>query len=199
MIHSYLRAIFSKALLLALIAFSSPVNADILTGSSVFNFSPNPSVGLNALTVNTNSNMIDIVMSGRNDGWFAVGFGNTEMDGTYAIVIDEAGGITEYQLSQFGQNNVVLQPTISQISNSVLASTRTVHLQRPTTTSGPPYDVFPVTAGSYPLVSATGAGAFGYHLNRAPGSVFLSSVPEPTSMLLVLASVGACLLNRRRR
>jgi PEP-CTERM motif len=197
MVRSTFRSILSKALLLTTVVLSAPVSADILTGSTVFNFSPNPSVSLN-LTVNTTSNVIDIIMSGRNDGWFAVGFGNTDMDGTYAMVIDQLGALTEYQLGNFGMNTE-LSGVGSVVNSNVVGSTRTVQIQRPYTTSGAPYDVFPSLGGSYPLAGATGAGAFGYHLNRGPGSVFLTSVPEPSSALLVLASVGACFLKRRRR
>ncbi len=196
MVQSAIRLI-SKVLLLTTVVLVSPLKADILTGSTTFNFSPNPSVALN-LTVDTTSNVIDIVMSGRNDGWFAVGFGNTDMDGTYAMVIDQLGGLSEYQLGPFGANTL-LSGVGSVISSNVVGSTRTVQIQRPYTTSGPPYDVFPTLGGSYPLAGATGAGAFGYHLNRSGGSVFLTAVPEPSSGLLVLASVGACFLKRRRR
>ncbi len=198
MISSRLLAMFPKAFLLALVVFSSPVKADIMTGSTVFNFSPNPSVGLNNLTVNTTSNVIDIVMSGRSDGWFAVGFGNNTMDGTYAMVIDQLGNLSEYQLGPFGSNTELIG-VASTISSSITGSTRTVQIQRPFTTSGFPFDVFPSTPGSYPLAAATGPGAFGYHLNRSGGSVLLSSVPEPSSVLLVIASAGAFFFNRRRR
>ncbi len=126
-------------------------------------------------------------MSGRNDGWFAVGFGNTDMDGTYAMVIDQLGGLSEYQLGPFGANTL-LSGVGSVISfeccgiDSNSSNPASIHYV------GPPYDVFPTLGGSYPLAGATGAGLFGYHLNRSGGSVFLTAVPEPSSALLVLAS-----------
>ncbi len=182
-------------LLLTIPAFTA--KADLLTGNTLFNFAPNPSVALNLLNVDTTSNMVDIVMSGRNDGWFAIGFGNNVMDGTYAIVINQTGASSEYMLGNFGANTL-LASSVSIVSSNVVGSTRTIHLQRGREGIGAEYYNFPTVPGTILLAGATGPGAFGFHQNRSGGSVTLSAIPEPASASLIVAG-GLIALGFRRR
>jgi len=132
-------------------------------------------------------------MSGRTDGWFAIGFGNDNMINTYAIVITETGAPLEYILQVFGVGNAVITPTVSVIGSSVVGSTRTVHLQR-SLDLGPNPDflqhyVFPTDPGFVALAGATGPGAFIQHDHRDGGGIilFATAVPEPSSTLLLVA------------
>jgi hypothetical protein len=187
---------------IAVMAFAMPAftaKAELLTGNTLFNFAPNPSVSLDLLLVNTTSNLVDIYMSGRNDGWFAIGFGNNTMDDTYAIIIDQAGASSEYKLGPFGANTLIAS-TVSLVSSNVVGSTRTVHLQRSRDlgVGFPDHYVYPTTPGTVLLAGATGPGAFGYHLSRNGGSVQLSAIPEPASTSLILAGGMIALVSRRR-
>ncbi len=185
--------------LLITVVFVSTIRADILTGTTVFSFAPNPSVGLN-LSVDTSTDLADIVLSGRSDGWFSVGFGRTDMDGTYAIVIDQFGLPSEYRLGNFG-TNTLLTSTVSTISSSIDSGTRTVRLQRSRDlgVAFPDHFVFPTMPGEILLAGATGPGAFGYHLNRDGGAVTLSAIPEPSAVWLVSAIGGVAFLRLRSR
>jgi len=178
---------------------SVSLRAEIITGMTIFDFTPDPSVGLN-LSVNTSSNLVDIFMSGRNDGWFAVGFGRRDMDRTYAIVVDQAGMPSEYRLANFGFGNALLANNLSLISNSVNGTIRSVHLQRPRDlgSSLPDHFVFPSLPGDIDLAGASSSGAFGFHANRDGGSITLSAVPEPGSTSLVVACAVVVFGLRRR-
>ncbi len=187
----------------AILLFSVPVasaKADLLTGNTLFDFAPNPSVALN-LSVDTSLNLVDVYMSGRNDGWFAIGFGNNTMDDTYAIIIDQAGASSEYKLGIFG-SNTLLATTVSIVSTNVVGSTRTVHLQRSRDLglSFPDHYAYPTVPGGVLLAGATGPGPFGYHQNRSGGSVTLSvsAIPEPASASLMFVGVLGALVRQRR-
>ena len=197
--HQLCRWLFQSIAIISLTIPAFTAKAELLTGNTLFNFAPNPSVALNLLAVNTTSNMVDIIMSGRNDGWFAIGFGNNTMDDTYAIIIDQTGASSEYKLGIFGSNTLIAS-TVSLVSSNVAGSTRTVHLQRGRDLgiAFPDHYAYPTAPGTVLLAGATGRGAFGYHLNRAGGSVTLSAIPEPASTLLIFAGGLVALVSRRR-
>jgi len=182
-----------------------PLRADlILTGTTLFDFGPQfgpQSIGLD-LSVNPSSNVVDIFMSGRSDGWFAVGFDSTNMINTYAIIITQTGAPVEYLLQEFGVGNAVIAPTVSVIGSSVVGSKRTVHLRRDLDLGGgfPQHYVFPTEPGFVALAGATGPGAFNQHDHRRSGDItlFATAVPEPSSTLLVVVcAVGLFGLHRR--
>ncbi len=179
------KILFVITLLVSLQVNLRTLHADLIVGSTIFDFSPNPSVSL-GLSINTDSNTADIFMSGRSDGWFAIGFGSTTMANTYAIVVENTGNVDEYQLQQFGFGNILLTDQITVVSNEVTGMDRTVHLQRALDVGQPGYYVFPTIASTVNLAGASGPGPFGYHLSRSAGSITLTAVPEPSSLAFAM-------------
>jgi len=172
----------------------------ILSGATNFDFGLQ-SIGIN-LSLNPSSNVVDIFMSGRTDGWFAIGFDNTNMIDTYAIVITQTGAPVEYRLQEFGIDNLLIAPTVSVIGSNVVGSTRTVHLRRELDlgSSFPQHYAFPTTPDFVALAGATGPGTFEFHDHRGGGGItlFATAVPEPSStLLLVVCAVGLFGLRRR--
>ena len=182
------------------VSLKAGVVTEILTGEAFFNFAPNPSVGLD-LSINLSSNVVDIFMSGRDDGWFGIGFGNDNMDDTYAIVITQTGAPSEYRLGTFGVNTPI-DSTVSVIGSSVVDSIRTIHLQRAADlgVAFPQHFAFPTTPGFLALAGATGPGGFNFHQNRGGNVITLSAsaVPEPGSVSLVIACASGFYIVRRR-
>eukprot|EP01084_Bolivina_argentea_P156462 272687_1 len=134
------------------------VSADI-SGNVVMN-------GTQALKVtvtpgSTNGGTVELVFSGNDGGWFAVGFNNTDMKATYSIVVDCTGITYEYYLGSGTCSpgcDTMLSNTYSVKSNSVQGNVRTVDITRPVNdnNNGAMYYNFPTSASSIQLIWAYG-------------------------------------------
>ena len=75
------------------------------------------------------SQHIAIVLTGPADVYYAVGFGNNMMDGTYTIVVDGFGGVTERILGSHSPG-IMLQSSLIVMVNEVKDGIRTVAVLR---------------------------------------------------------------------
>ena len=172
------------------------VNADIVTGSQTMFLPPN-TVSLD-LSINDATDQVDIIAQGRTDGWFGIGFGNTVMNGTYAIIYEFGGGVTERKLGNHNPGSV-LASTVSLVSDTSSGGVRTVHLQRTLDVGNSDYFTFTATPGNIDLISATRTGNFGFHGSSFTiSNIQLSQIPEPTSGVIIgLVFASGALLRRR--
>ena len=53
------------------------------------------------VTLNTNTDSVDVEISGPASGYFAVGFGGTGMNGTYIMLVNSNGTVKERKLGQW--------------------------------------------------------------------------------------------------
>lgn len=142
-----------KILFLALICLFSRLSGQILSGSIVVNSAQNMSLDV---TLNTNLNEVILTLKGPNSTWFAYGFDNSIMDGTYALVVDGNGIVDERKLASqsagFGLNSSIVSTSVS-----VLGNMRTVVLSRPISATGGNHFNFPIVPSSILLIWAFGS------------------------------------------
>lgn len=198
------RAFAKRILLLASISvitsIASPARADLLYGVTQTTF---PSGGTPVdlmLNVDTDLGKVNFEITGRSDGWFAVGFGNSVMANTYGILALQDGSVEERTLNYSGGS--VLTPEVTVLSNTVDGDLRTLLLERDLSVVDTNYYSFPTSETTIALISASAAGGYGYHGadNRSPGSIDLVAVPEPGSIVLLgFATFVVTALRRRRR
>ena len=75
------------------------------------------------------SSQIAIVLTGPSDVYYAVGFGNNMMDGTYTIIVDGFGDVSERILGSHSPGNM-LQSSLTVMINQVKDGIRTVAVLR---------------------------------------------------------------------
>lgn len=148
------------------------------------------------VTVDTATDLATVKLTGRSDGWFGVGLGNTTMPGTYGIIVRVNGTVEERTLDYLGGS--VLTPELTVLSNTLSGGTRVVEVERARDVGDSSYFAFPDSESTIPLIAASALGVYTYHgsTNRSPSSLELQ-VPEPASLLL--AAPAACVILRRRR
>ncbi|ETO03259.1 hypothetical protein RFI_34151 [Reticulomyxa filosa] len=112
----------------------------------------------------------------NNFSWYGIGFGNNIMNGTYAIVIDGYGNVTERQLSNHNEGEL-LDVTVSIVSNDIINGVRTVQLNRKLSAMPPYYD-FSANYNNIAIIFAYG---------QAPG---LSQHQQESSMILTREQHG---------
>lgn len=119
-----------------------------------------------------------------NGAWFGVGLNQTEMDGTYAVVVDGTGAVSEHSLGMHAAGTQ-LPSTITVVSNKLVDAVRTVVLRLPTgagAAAGAP-DWSKVQPGSFPIITAVGSTpTLSYHKFHAAGTVVLGSVGHPSCL-----------------
>lgn len=164
------------------------------SGSATCQAPAGPRVGiadspLVALTVNLTSGSATLRLKGPADVWFGVGFGAASMcllpeadlcpgGGPYAIIV-AGDNVTERKLDDHGPG-VLLRPSVTVASNSVVDGERTVVLTRPL--QGPTGDhySFDLNATSAWTISAQGTSlAFGPHRAHAVTQLTLLAVGQP--------------------
>lgn len=156
--------------LLVLPVFST---AQILQGTTTVSSANNMTI---TVTVNTNTNTVDLTMSGNSTKYFAYGFGGSMMNGTYAIITDGSGNISERNLGN-QQGGTLLTSSLTSSSTSTSGTVRTTTVTRPRTGSNANYFTFPNQAGNISLIWAKGSsGTFGGHSTRGFSSVSLTDI-----------------------
>eukprot|EP01043_Picozoa_sp_COSAG02_P015604 COSAG02_NODE_668_length_18685_cov_185.638976_10_plen_570_part_00 len=134
------------------------------------------------LNMNEHQNMVTIELSGPDKVWFGGGFGADAMSGTYSIVVDGEGKVSEHKLGNHAPGTV-LQPSVKVISSKLLNGRRTVTLTRQIKLAdyaGNYYD-FDLTSTILPVISAVGSGpTFSYHKTHSVATVTLFAESAPT-------------------
>ena len=122
------------------------------------------------VTINTDTDIVDIELIGPSDRWFGVGFGQTSMEG-YAIIASQTSSVLEYKLIN-GTDNIELTSMIAINSDMIDDGIRTIEIRRVRVGSGDHY-TFPNSVGSIDIIwaySSTGSTTFGYHGDISTGA-----------------------------
>ena len=123
-----------------------------------------------SVTINTETDTVDIVLIGPSDRWFGVGFGQSSMQG-YAIVASGATSVVEYRLVR-GSQNIELSSMITIDSDMVDGGGRSISMRRARVGTGDHY-TFPNSPGTIDIIwafSSGGSTTFGYHGNSDTGA-----------------------------
>jgi len=125
------------------------------------------------VTMNTNTDSVDIEISGPASGYFAVGFDATGMNGTYIMLVNANGTVGERKLGQWNGGSALA----SSISYNAITSsgTRTAYIERARIGASTNHYTFPANGGSIALIWAKGGTSFSNHgnSNRGFGSINL--------------------------
>lgn len=127
-----------------------------------------------------------ITLAGPSAVWFGVGFGASNMDGTYAIIVDGTGRVTERKLGKH-LAGTQLKASVKVTNSSVEDGLRTLVLSRQLKGGSADYYSFSVASQDavVNLISAIGSGPkFSYHKSKALSSLALLPVGGESS--------GAC-------
>ena len=174
------------------------VQADIVNGFSLLDGPTNLSIDL---TVNGNSDNVDLIITSQEVGWFAIGFGSQFADGSYAIVHESGSGVQERVLGNFNPG-IQLADSLTVVSDTVSSGVRTLHLQRDRVGLDANYYTFQDIPGVVDINYSLGSGSF---LNefpqQSPTGAFLqlSPVPEPNSVAFLAMTFLAISTRTRRR
>jgi len=130
-----------------------------------------------------------ITMSGPASVWFGTGFGSSNMKGTYAIVVDGSGKVTERTLGDHTAG-ALLPPSVSLRSSKVAGASRVVVLRRPMRAADPRGFSFSANSSVLPLIDAVGSTKqFAHHKAKTAASAVLLPVDAPSAQRQV---GGAC-------
>ena len=124
---------------------------------------------------------VTITLSGPSDGnCFGVGFDTRIMaNSPYTITVDGDGKVTERALADHAAG-VVLNPSVTVISDTVTNRKRTVVLTRPLTGLSPQHHDFDTRQLSLGFISAVGSSsAFGYHTAKTVSTVASGAKRRP--------------------
>ena len=133
-----------------------------------------------SLFIDTVAGTVEITLSGPDNVWFGYGFGGSAMSGTYAIITDGSGGITERNLGNH-TSGTLLTSSITTVSNTVNGSVRTVVVNRALAGLNANYYTFPNATASIPMIWAHGTGStLAYHGAGNRGASTLSVTPDCT-------------------
>jgi hypothetical protein len=140
-----------------------------------------------------------ISITGPDNKWFGVGFGNDVMQDTYAILAQD-GFVEERKMESFGAG-VALAPSFSLLSDSTSGGLRTLELTRPLAGATPDHYTFLAAEAAIPIIAAHGRDLlFEYHEDRAPSTLsFSRAVPVPGALPLCLVTLGALAPRRATR
>lgn len=151
-----------------MLLFGITLQAQIYQGSA----SLGSSITLD-VTMNTNTDSVDVEISGPSSGYYAVGFGGTGMNGTYIMLVNSNGTVGERKLGQWNGGSALT----STISYSAITSsgTRTAYIERARAGASANHFTFPANGGTISLIWAKGGTTFGNHGsgNRGFGSINL--------------------------
>ena len=152
------------------------------------------------LTVNGDTDLVNIVLTGPDTNYFAVGFGNTVMNGTYGIIVDSLTGVLEQKLGNHSAG-IQLTDEVNVMSNTTNSGVRTVHLERARAIGDADYYTFAAAAGTIDLIWTTSEDAWpAFHGSNNFGidAITLSLVPEPITLGVLAMGCVTGLLRRRR-
>ena len=152
-----------KSFILYVLIGINYVYADI-SGMVVLNSTMNQKLSLDIIPDSNNKNTmgnVNIVFSGSTQGWYGVGFNNSDMKATYAIIVDSSGITYEYYLGSGTCSPgccTQLRNTYSVNSNTMNNGVRTVNITRGINdnSNGAEYFTFPTTATDLKLIYAWG-------------------------------------------
>jgi hypothetical protein len=134
------------------------------------------------LDLDSTADTATLTLTGPDSVWFGVGFGAQAMkDAPWAVIVDGTGKVTERKLSDQGQANILLKPSVTVVSTTVNAGLRTVVLTRPLKGATKDYYTFTLDAPKLPFINAVGSTPdFRYHKDKNLGDLTLIALDGPT-------------------
>eukprot|EP00658_Telonema_sp_P-2_P017566 TRINITY_DN16837_c0_g1_i21.p1 TRINITY_DN16837_c0_g1~~TRINITY_DN16837_c0_g1_i21.p1 ORF type:complete len:697 (-),score=123.62 TRINITY_DN16837_c0_g1_i21:336-2426(-) len=117
-----------------------------------------------------------ITLSGPAEVWFGAGFGGTEMQGTYGVVVLPNQSVVERTLGLHTEGSV-LPPSVKLLSSSVTDSIRTVVLERALT--GTHYSFDPAAEAVSTIAAVGSTASFSYHKTRSSSMLMLVRATGP--------------------
>lgn len=152
-------------LFLTILCIYSKPNAALTISTSGNTTVGTQNVGIH-IVIDTDTDLVDIIMSGPSDRWFAIGFGSTVMSNTYTISASNTDTVTERLLGD-QKTGSVLDTTITVLSDTSNDTVRIVHIQRDRVGSTSEYYTFPTTEGEMDFIwahdHANPSSSFAYH------------------------------------
>ena len=142
----------------------------LTTSISLFaqSFSTGTQTLLSGLTANINidadTDITTLTLAGPSNAWFAIGFGNSNMNGTDILMTDGSSTLRD----AYSTSTVTPQAEASQdwvlVSNNISGSTRTIVATRANNTGDSNDYIFNASAGSLSVIYAKGSSSnYAYH------------------------------------
>ena len=142
----------------------------LTTSISLFaqSFSTGTQTLLSGLTANINidadTEITTLTLTGPSNAWFAIGFGNSNMNGTDILMTDGSSTLRD----AYSTSTVTPQAEASQdwvlVSNNISGSTRTIVATRANNTGDSNDYIFNASAGSLSVIYAKGSStSYAYH------------------------------------
>ena len=101
---------------------------------------------------------ITLTSADKEAHWYGAGFNASSMDGTYAIVVDGAGAVTEHKLGDHNAGKVLgPSPGLVVVSQTAHDGVRTTVLQRPLAGASADHYTFTTAASTLQFVAARGS------------------------------------------
>ena len=141
------------------------------------------------LTVNSGKDLVSIKMSGPSANWFGVGFNTQFMSNSpYAITVDATTGKPTERVLGEHVGGIVLNASLTVVSNVVKTGTRTIVMTRALKGLTPHHHSFSAAQLSMGFISALGASpSFSYHKTKTAATLALwpshthAPTPDPTA------------------
>lgn len=142
------------------------------------------------VTLNTNTDSVDVEISGTASGYFAVGFGGAGMNGTYIMLVNANGTVQERKLGQWNGGSTLS----SSISYSAITSsgTRTAYIERARIGASTNHYTFPANGGSIALIWAKGGTSFGNHGSSNRGFSSINLINQCNIATTTLTTQSIC-------
>lgn len=171
LLKEYRKSLLTAGLMLSAVAG----NAQSFVGNKVLFAAQDVSVDI---TTHSVGDSMKIVITGPSTVWHAVGFGGNAMNGTYCIVVDGQGNVSERKLGNHN-GGTQLSSSITSSNTSVAAGTRTTVVKRPLSGASGNHFTFPGNGSSVSVIWAYGTGSsLNSHINR--GASLLTFGPVST-------------------
>jgi len=130
------------------------------------------------------TDVVDIMLTGTEGQWFAIGFGASAMASRpWTLVVDGSGAVSEHKLGTRGPGDV-LSASVTVQDSTVSGGQRIIMLRRPMV--GPSDDHYTFAVGDINIIRATGTTAsIAHHSEKEATSVTLDAPragvgPSPT-------------------
>jgi len=142
-----------------------------------------------SIAIDPAASTVKLTLSGPASVWFAVGYGGVVMKGTYAVVVDGSGHVTERALGDHTSGDE-LASSVTVASSSMTDGIRTIVLTRSVLGASPSHFSFNTSDASVALITAVGSGpTLAYHREKTTVTAWLLPTRAPNVS-------GACVCAR---
>lgn len=162
-----------KSIAVLSVLFTGVVSAQSFVGSTVVNSQNN--MGIDVVTYPAGDSVV-ITMTGPSNVWFGFGFGGSSMNGTYSIICDGAGNVSERRLGNHNSGSQ-LSSSFTSTTTSVSGSVRTTVVKRSMTGMNSSYFTFPGGGTGFSVIWAFGFGSsLNSHTKRGATALSFNAV-----------------------